>query len=248
MYGNTAPKPPDVNPSSQGRAWSYLLVPGQAAINGLGGVGRRISLGDLTLPGSPTSGQMATLVLNVYDIYGREVNLGPGNIRAHVSYGVGAIGKDEVRLDWGPGTSIQLPAGHCNVDAVEIGTSSGIANISGPIRLSAQLVPGPRMSLGWPTYTDVFALEAQSVVHLVIPPRRAKRLWVGDYRGQAGSDLNVTLHMLGNSTALYQLANAADSAIRTDGIVLPGTTTRIDFASAAGTAGNLITACFLLDG
>lgn len=235
----------DMNPAHQGLTWTALLVPGQAPILGLGGAGRTVGMGELSLP-DIGCGQMATLTLNLRSLDNNQLDIGPGNIRARVKYGIGAIGSDEVELDWGFGTSITLPVGRCTITAIEVGDATG-TNMPRQIMLTAQLAQGPRSSLGWPTLTDAFLLAA-GVPHTIVPPARARRLLVTDYRGIAGSDITVDVTMLNGAINRFNLATAADSIIRTEGVFLPATTTLVAITSVAGTAANHIAACFLLDG
>lgn len=235
----------DMNPTHQGLTWTAPVITGQAPILGLGGSGRTVGMGELSLP-DIGCGQMATLTLNMRSLDNNQLDMGPGNIRARVKYGVGAIGHDEVELDWGFGSSITLPVGRCTLTAIEIGDSTGI-NMPRRIMLTAQLAKGPRSSLGWPTLTESFVLAA-GVAHTMVPPARARRLLVTDYRGIAGSDITVRITMLNGAVNLFALATAADSPIRTEGVMLPATTTLVSVTSAAGTAANHIAAVFLLDG
>jgi hypothetical protein len=202
-------------------------------------------MGELSLPDIGCA-QMGTLTLNMRSLDNNQLDIGPGNIRARVKYGVGAIGHDEVELDWGFGSSITLPCGRCTLTAVEVGDATG-SNLPRRIMLTAQLAKGPRSSLGFPTLTNSFRLVAGVGVNIV-PPARARRLLVTDYRGIAGSDVQVRLTMLNAAVNLFALATAADSVIRTEGVFLPATTTMVNILSPAGTAGNHIAACFLLDG
>jgi hypothetical protein len=67
---------------------------------------------------------------------------------------------------------------------------------------------------------------------------------IGDHRGQAGSDLTVTIAGT-NSFNFFDLANAADSMIRTEGVVLQGGTSDVTLNSA-GVFGVPVT--WVLDG
>jgi hypothetical protein len=234
-----------VNLTHQGLTWVAPNIPGQVMPLGLGGIGRQANMGELTLPDYQFPA-MSTLLLQMRNLYNPGINIGPGNIRAIAKYAVGAVPNDEVMLDWTFGTSISLPAGKVTLTAVEYGVGSGNRNIAVPLFLSAQLVPGPRFSTAAPTLTFAFVLTA-TVAESMAPPARAKRLLVGDRRGQAASDVIVTIEAL-NARNTYNLGNAADSAIRTEGVILPGATTMISFVSATGTGNDLITVCFLLDG
>jgi hypothetical protein len=235
-----------MNPTHQGLTWSAPVIANQAPIVGLGGAGRVVGMGELSLP-DISCPQMATLTLNMRNQDNPQTDIGPGNIRARVKYGVGAIPHDEIELDWGFETSIVLPCGRCTIYAYEVGDSTGAANMPRRILLTAQLAAGPRSSLGWPTLTESFVLAA-AVPNVLVPPARARRLLVTDYRGIAGSDVTVRITMLNGAVNLFSLATAADSAIRTDGVFLPATTTTVSVTSAAGTGANHIAACFLLDG
>jgi len=234
-----------VNLAHQGLTWVAPNIPGQPILFGLGGIGRQANMGELSLPNYQYP-SMSTLLLQMRNLYNPGIDIGPGNIRALAKYAVGAVPNDEVMLDWTFGTSISIPAGKVTVTAVEYGVGSGNRNIAVPIFLSAQLVPGPRFSTAAPTLTFAFTLAA-TVAESMAPPARARRLLVGDRRGQAASDVIVTVTAL-NARNTYNLGNAADSAIRTEGVVLPGATTMVSFVSAAGTGNDLITVCFLLDG
>lgn len=235
----------DMNPTHQGLTWTAPLISGQAPILGLGGAGRTVGMGELSLP-DIGCGQMATLTLNLRSLDNNQLDVGPGNIRARVKYGIGVIGHDEVELDWGFGTSITLPVGRCTLTAIEVGDASS-DNMPRRIMLTAQLAKGPRSSLGWPSLTESFRLAA-NVPNILVPPARARRLLVTDYRGIAGSDITVRVTMLNGAVNLFNLATAADSAIRTEGVFLPATTTLVSITSVAGTGVNHIAACFLLDG
>jgi len=234
-----------VNLAHQGLTWVAPNIPGQVKPNGLGAIGRQANMGELTLPDYQFP-SMSTLLLQMRNLHNPGIDIGPGNIRALAKYAVGAVPNDEVLLDWSFGTSISIPAGKVTLTAIEYGVGSGNHNMSVPIFLSAQLVPGPRYSTAAPTLTYSFQLDA-GVPELMPPPARAKRLLVGDVRGQAGSDLVVEIRAL-NARTMYNLGNAADSAIRTEGVVLPGATTMISITSAGGTGNDLVYACFLLDG
>lgn len=230
----------DVHVAHQGFSWSTPTT--NPPTGGLGGVGRQVGMGELSLP-ELEKPQMATLLLGMRNLENRA--FGNGTIRALIKYGIGAIPHEELWVDWSWGTSIEIPAGQCSVTAAEFGIVSGSSkNIQVRILLTAMLVAGPRSSLGWPTFTEQFHLTIASP-ELMQPPARAKRLLVGD-KGVANSKVIVTVRALGIDTT-YDLGNAADSAIRTDGIVLPGATTLITFATTA-LLGSDIFACFLLDG
>jgi hypothetical protein len=235
-----------VNPTHQGCTWTAPLIAGQTPITGLGGTGRVVAMGDLSLPNLEAA-QMCTLLLGMRSLDNPDRDLGPSNIRGRVQYGVGAIGQEEVRLDWGFETSITLPAGHVHVEAYEHGDASGAHGIPVRIMLTAMLVKGCRQSQAWPTYTESFFL-VDNVPEFIVPPPRARRLIVSDYRGQAGSDITVITRALNGAENFFNLANAADSAIRTTGIVLSNTTTMVEIESAAGTGIEHVTATFLLDG
>ena len=235
----------ETNLAHQGLSWVAPNIPGQAKLLGLGGIGRQANMGELTLPNYQYPA-MSTCLLQMRNLHNPGIDIGPGNIRAILKYAVGAVPNDEVMLDWSWGTAISIPAGKVTLTAVEYGVGSGSNNIAVPIFLSAQLVPGPRYSTAAPTLTFAFQL-AQNVPELMEPRARAKRLLVGDRRGVAGSDIIVTVTAL-NSRNTYDLGNVADSAIRTEGVVLPGATTMISINSAGGTGLDLVTVCFMLDG
>jgi len=230
----------------QGLSWRAPYVMGQAPTLGLGGIGVEVNMGELWIEDLAYP-QIVTLTLGLTSMNPALIGLGTGAIRARVIYGVGAT-NEEVLLDWGTQNSICLPAGKLNITAVEVG-KAGLPppNIPVPVLLTAQIAAGPRSSLGWPTLTYSFALAA-GVPVFQPPPKRAKRLWVGDNRGQAASDVVVNIAANGGF-AMYDLSNAADSAIRTEGIALPAACDLITFTSAAGTPlANDLIVCYLLDG
>lgn len=235
-----------MNPAHLGKMWTAPVIAGQAPIVGLGGAGSIVSLGELSLPNIDCP-QMATLTLNMRSQDNQALVIGPGAVRARVDYSVGAIPSDRVELDWGFETSIVLPCGRCTISAIEVGDATGAGNMPRRMMLTAQLAAGPRSSLGWPTLTESFFLAA-GVPNVLIPPARARRLLVTDYRGIAGTDLIVDITMLNGAINRFVLATAADSAIRTDGVFLPATTYEVRVTSAGGTGVNHIAACFLLDG
>jgi hypothetical protein len=234
-----------VDLTHQGCSWVAPNIPNQPIIYGLGGAGRVANLGELILP-EYAFPSMSTVLLGLRNLDNSDRDIGPGNIRALIKYAVGAVPNDEVLLDWGYETSISVPAGKVALTAIEYGTGSGFRNISSRIMLTAQLVPGPRFSTAAPTLTFSFDL-GDNIAEFLVPPARAKRLLVGDWRGIAGTNLQVTVRAL-DSDNLYDLSNPADSAIRTEGVILPSSTTRIQFLSLGGTNNHLITVCFLLDG
>lgn len=234
-----------VNLAHQGLSWSAAQFPNQPIILGLGGAGRQANLGELSLPAYAFPA-LSTVLLHLRNLDNTDRDIGPGNIRALLRYGVGAIANDEVLLDWGYETSISVPAGKVTCTAIEYGTTSGNRNMSSRISLTAQIVPGPRFSRFSPTLTQSFDLGV-NIMEALVPPTRAKGLLVGDSRGIAGTDLQVTVRAL-DADNLYSLANPADSVIRTTGIVLPSATTQVQFLSPGGTNGKLITVCWLLDG
>lgn len=234
-----------VDLTHQGLSWTALQFPNQPIIYGIGGSGRQANMGELILP-EYAFPAMSTVLLGMRNLDNPDRDIGPGNIRALLKYAVGAVPNDEVLLDWGYETSISIPAGKVTCTAIEYGVGSGNRNMSSRIMLTAQIVPGPRFSTAAPTLTFSFDLGV-NVMEAVVPPSRAKRLLVGDWRGITGTDLQVTVKAL-DADNLYFLNNAADSAIRTIGVVLPSATTQVQFLSPGGTNNHLITCCFLLDG
>ncbi len=234
-----------VNLTHTGNSWTAPTISGQSPIFGLGGAGRTANLGELILP-DYCFPNMSTVLLGMRNLDNTDRDIGPGNIRALLKYGVGTVPGDEVTLDWGYETSISIPAGKVSVLATEYGVTSGNRNMSSRIMLTAQIVSGPRFSTMPPSLTFSFDLGVQQT-EIMVPPNRAKRVLVGDPRGIATTDLVVTVKAL-DANNVYDLSNPADSAIRTEGVVLPGATTQISVSSAAGTAHKLIYVCFLLDG
>ena len=228
----------------QGLSWTAALISGQAPILGLGGVGREVNMGELWIE-SLAFPSMVTLTLGLSNMNPAFPAFGVGAIQARVSYGVGAA-NETLLMDWGTQNSICLPAGKLNVTAVEVGDPTTPFNIFVPVLLTAQIAAGPRSSLGWPTLTDVVTLVA-GVPLVIYPPRRAKRLIVGDTRGQAASDVQVVLNAR-SGLNMWNLGNPSDSLIRTEGVIVPSATNIITLTSAAGTGANGLVICWLLDG
>ncbi len=235
----------DEHVAHQGLNWTWPLIAGQVEQNGLGGSGRVIGMGELSLPDLEKP-QMATLLLGMRNRDNPDLDIGPGNIRAKIVYGVGGVAAEEFLCDWTFQQSVSVPAGRCTLTAIEVGGTSGNKNMACRVMLTAQLVAGPRSSIAWPTLTDSFPLDA-GVPETFPPPNRARRLIVSDYRGGALSDLEVTIHAR-DADNLYLLNYLGDAAIRTEGVVIPGGTTMIEVLSPGGTALNKIFVCFLLDG
>lgn len=231
-----------------GQIWSTPL--GQT---GLGGVGRQIALGELELVDPDV--QQAVLTLGLQNLE-PGVTLGMGRIYAIVQYGIGSANQTVI-LDWAQTQSISLPVGKCNVTAMEV-DAKGAPLISLPagyvvnpaediavrVILTTELAAGDRSSVHAPTLTQTINLAPNTTVPWQVPAR-AKRVLVGDARGQLATD--VTALLVGSlSQNAFVLANAADSAIRTDGVILPGLTDNVQLNSVAGWNGVVL--CWLLDG
>lgn len=231
-----------------GQIWSTPI--GQV---GLGGVGREVALGELEL-NDPTV-QQAVLTLGLQNL-DPGTQLGTGRIYARIQYGIGSANQT-VLIDWAQTQSIALPVGKANVTAIQVDAQGlpalfpGTGTVINPLEtidhriiLTTSLAAGERSSVQAPTLTQTINLAA-GVAQQYSVPARGKRVLVGDARGQAASDLLVFL--IGSfSTNGFALANAADSAIRTDGVVLPGLTDNIQITSPGGWNGAVI--CWLLDG
>lgn len=234
------------------------LVSGQiwsspAGANGLGGVGRQVALGELEL--ADTTVQQAVLTLGLVN-RSPGTTLGRGRIYAIVQYGIGSANQTVI-LDWSQTQSISLPVGKVNVTAMEVDAKGApllpmpagyVVNLAEaidvPVILTSELAAGDRSSVHAPTLTQTINLG----VNITVPwqvPARAKRVLVGDIRGQAASD--VTAFVVGSLSGNgFVLANAADSAIRTDGVILPGLTDNVQLNSTGGFNG--IVLCWMLDG
>lgn len=232
-----------------GQIWSS-----PAGTVGLGGVGREVNLGELGLD-DPTA-QQACLTLGLQN-QTPGLTLGRGRIYAVVRYGIGAACQTVI-LDWATSNTIELPVGKVNVTAIQVDAKGNPAlpmpagyenpnnaeTIDVPIILTASLSKGPRSSLGMPTLSQTINLAANTTVPWSVP-RRAKRVMVGDIRGQAASD--VSAFVIGALAAnAYILANAADSAIRTEGVQIQGGADNVQLNSTNGWNG--ITLVWFLDG
>jgi hypothetical protein len=231
-----------------GQIWSS-----PAGVNGLGGLGREVSLGELELPDSPPYPQQATLTLSLQTQQFVAFLGAGGRIYAKITYGVGAANQT-VFLDWSTGTSINLPAGKVNVVACQTdrqglpflrGNNPIFADtIAVPIILTSSLTAGSRDSEAYPTLSQTIDIAA-GVPAVLAPPPRAKGLLVSDARGQIGTD--ITVQVIGAfGVQGYALANAADSAIRTTGITMQGRVDNVQFNSPGGWNG--IVVVWLLDG
>lgn len=244
---------PDVYGAVQrGQIWSST-----AGTTGLGGVGQQVALGELEL--ETPEAQMATLTLGLRSTTSNFV-LTTGRVYALIKYGVGAANVEAI-VDWTTCNSISLPSGKVNVTAFQVDakgapllplptaiagvpyTVDNTQNIGVPLILTAQLAAYERSSQGWPTVTQVLDLQV-NIQTLLVAPVRAKGVIVGDSRGQAGTDITVVVQ--GNTgTNFYDLANAADSAIRTTGVLLGGASS-ISLRSVGGHLG--VPVIWLLDG
>ncbi len=232
-----------------GQNWSSI-----AGTVGIGGVGRSVTLGELSL--DERHPQQATLTLGLVNLQPQNT-LGRGRVYAVVKYGIG-LANLTVVLDWGPTTSICLPCGKVNVTAVEVDAKGApvlpmpagyeipdpTENIAVPIILTAELAAGPRSSIAMPTLSQTINLLGGVAVPWHVPAR-GKRVLVGDARGQLGTDL--TALVVGSlAQNFYSLANAADSLIRTEGVALQGGADNVQLTSAGGWNG--ATLCWFLDG
>lgn len=234
---------------NSGQIWSSTQ-----GVAGLGGFGFQQSLGELGL--DDPSVQEATLTLGIRNL-NPGLAFGDGRIYAQLTFGIGAA--NEVMLvDWTATTTISLPVGKVNVTAIQtdafghpaITDLNGFApvpaqTINVPITLTASLAAGPRSSPAMPTLTQTIGIPPGGGPVILRPPQRAKRVLVGDHRGQVASDLQVTI---GGSLSFnfFQLANPADSIIRTEGVIIPGGDDVVALTSAAGVLG--VPVCWLLDG
>lgn len=232
-----------------GQIWSS-----PAGVPGLGGVGNEQLLGQLQLD-NPHDVQQATLTLSLTN-RNPLLTIGMGRIYAKVLYGIGAANQTVI-LDWSQTTSIVLPVGSCTVVAVQVDSKgapvlpmpAGYAvnpaqGIQVELILTACLAAGDRGGQAYPTLTQSVDLAAGVATPWQVPAR-AKRVLVGDQRGQVATDVTATtVGSLGLN--FFNLANAADSAIRTEGVVLPGLTDNVQLQSAGGATN--IPICWLLDG
>lgn len=230
-----------------GRIWTS-----PTGVTGLGGVGQEVGMGELSLQ-NPHS-QQATLTLGLYQL-DQSVALGDARIYARVKYGIGAANQT-VLLDWSTGNSITLPCGKLTVTAVQtdeqgapaiklpLGYATNLTRVfNSGVVLTASLAAGPRSSLGYPTLTQTVGLAPIGPITFR-SPLRVKRVQVGDSKGQAVTDLvAIVSGALGFNK--FDLANAADSAIRTHGVVVQGGAD-VTLSSAVGDLG--INLCWLLDG
>ncbi len=232
-----------------GQIWSS-----PAGTLGLGGIGAQQGLGELALEDPAV--QQATLTLGIRSL-NPGVAFGDGRIYAQLTFGIGAA--NEVALvDWTATTTVSLPVGKVNVVAIQtdafghpaVVDLNGFAvnpvqTINTPITLTASLAAVPRSSQAMPTLTQTVNVQAGGGPVIMRPPQRAKRVLIGDPRGQVLSDLQVTI---GGSNALnfFQLVNPADSIIRTEGVIIPGGADVVALTSVAGVFG--VPVCWLLDG
>lgn len=236
-----------------GNVMSGLTWSSPAGVAGLGGMGVVVGVGELEL--EDTSAQEATLTLGIKNL-NPALAFGDGRLYAQIVFGIGSA-SETVLVDWTATTTITLPVGKVNVTAIQVDAYghpaatdlAGFApnpaqTINVPIALTASLAAGQRSSGGMPTLSQTVSLPALGPIPFR-PPQRAKRILVGDVRGQAGSDLQV---MVSGSASfnMFQLGNAADSIIRTEGVVIPGGDDIISLTSAAGVLG--VPICWLLDG
>lgn len=248
--------------SNSGITWSS-----PAGVFGLGGVGREVNIGELlvqpeetrTMRGPETTAsipQVATITLGIRNTNPAVFLSAGGRIYARITYGVGNS-NEEVLIDWTEQQSITLPAGKftitaCQADALGLPfVNNNFGFILNPaevfnagVILNASCVAGVRSSSTFATLTQTVAVPPGAVSVFVRPPQRAKRVIIGDHRGQAGSDLTVTIAGT-NSFNFFDLANAADSMIRTEGVVLQGGTSDVTLNSA-GVFGVPVT--WVLDG
>ncbi len=221
---------------------------------GLGGIGAQQTLGELAL--EDQSVQVATLTLGVRSL-NPGVAFGDGRIYALLTFGIGTA--NEIALvDWTATTTISLPVGRVNVTAIQTDAFGhpAVVDLNGfapnpaqvinvPVTLTASLAAGSRSSQGFPTLSQTVNVAAGGGPTILRPPQRAKRVLVGDNRGQVASDLQVTI---GGAFSInfFQLANPADSIIRTEGVIIPGGADVVALTSAAGVFG--VPVCWLLDG
>lgn len=248
--------------STSGITWSS-----PAGVFALGGVGQQVNIGELEVQPSKTITrygleqtdpipQVATITLGIRTQNPGVALSAGGRLYAWIKYGVGNS-NEEVMIDWLEQQSITLPAGKftivaCQADAYGLPFVSNIAGFvvnpaqvfNAGIILNASVTAGVRSSASSPTLTQTVDVAPGVFVVNMRVPQRAKRVLVGDHRGQAGSDLTVTV---AGTLAInyFDLANAADSAIRTEGVVLPGGTEGLSLNSA-GVFG--LPVCWILDG
>jgi hypothetical protein len=233
---------------THGQIWSS-----PAGVPGLGGVGREQLLGQLQLD-NPHEVQQATLTLGLVN-RNPGLTIGMGRIYAKVLFGIGGA-NNTVLLDW-TNQSIVLPVGSCTVTAIQVDSYGAPAldlatgyvlnplqTIQAELILTACLAAGDRGGQAFPTLTQTLDLAAGVTTPFQVPAR-AKRVLVGDQRGQLASDV-FALTAGSLALNLFRLANASDSAIRTEGVILPGMCDNVQLNSAGGATN--ITLCWLLDG
>lgn len=221
---------------------------------GLGGVGARVGLGELYI--QDRDFQQAVLTLGLQNLQ-PGTTLGKGRIYALIKYGIGTANVTCI-CDWSQTTSIALPVGRVNVTAVQVDAkgapllpmpagyevADATEDMNVRVTLTAQLAPGDRSSVQAPTLSQTINLAANVTVPWQVP-FRGKRVMVGDARGQLGTDVRATV--VGSLAAnFYLLSNAADSAIRTQGVELQGGADNVQLNSTNGFNG--ITLCWFLDG
>jgi hypothetical protein len=243
----------DIEMSTEDLLKSGLTWSSPQGTVGLGGFGRQATIGELSLP-DPLP-QISTLTLTMKSL-NPNIAFGDGRLYAQLTFGIGAA-TETIFVDWTQTQTIALPAGKVNVTAVQADAfghpflldSNGFTpdptqTIQIPIQLTASLASGIRPGIFPPILTQTAGRLFPADVHLYVPPPRAKRVLVGDVRGQALSDLQV---QLGGSASfnIFNLGNAADSMIRTEGVIIPGNDA-MQLSSAAGVIGVVI--CWLLDG
>lgn len=220
---------------------------------GLGGFGAQATVGELSL--ADPYPQLSTLTLTMKSL-NPTVAFGEGRLYAQVTFGIGAA-TETIFVDWTQTQTITLPAGKVNITAVQADAfghpflldSNGFASnpaqtVQVPVQLTASLAAGIRPGIFPPMLTQTAGRLFPADVHLYVPPPRAKRVLVGDVRGQALSDLQVQLQGSASFNT-FNLGNAADSMVRTEGVVIPGNDA-VQISSAAGVIGVVV--CWLLDG
>lgn len=236
-----------------GNVMSGVTWSSAAGVAGLGGMGQQVGVGELEL--EDNSAQEATLTLGIRNL-NPALAFGDGRLYAQIVFGIGSA-TETMLLDWTATTTITLPVGKVYVTAIQVDAyghpaatdlagfaPNPLQSINVPIALTASLAAGQRSSGGMPTLSQTVNLPPIGPIPFR-PPQRAKRVLVGDHRGQVASDLEVIVS--GSASAnRFQLANAADSIIRSEGVVIPGGDDIITLVSAGGV--NLVPICWLLDG